>query len=796
MPESKSRFVLMQNFVRCFSRPRPFWFLSDSEIEGLLHSYEKPFQKARQDFEIVPDLDEQIEFDPVELFLQETKIDLKKESNPKSIEGKIIFEKFTEFLKNYCKLTMNVSNFVDFDQKYPDAEYLPEKKCELVKKDILGCKAPTLFFKPIFAHGGALAAPVAIVCSKPPHSEIIFIKGGTGTKRSDVLKHYFQIEITKKNIPLIDGLIFLFSREKKPKGHISFTVTNEIFFTKQTKRREDVKREASRLEDLEQFVADFKSGKHVDLEKMPNFSSLTNKIEETSVKVSDLIKGSEWDEFKFVVPDPITNQPPPEQILRARYAEFLKEYRKITVDFWKIIQEIKAVRPENRVSVSFGEAFGSYWDKFPYQKLIRQIWGKDNPIFQYSGKIMAFEKAIDYVQNFLPDSNVSLETYLNFKFLPPLISFYEQFLDLCGKEDRSTLWNFRYWPNQQFRAFYPDRIAAIKEFYDASTEIKSKTDETWFELIRYRFRRHGDLTYQINQGCGPRPLKKNKIYFDFETINPAIRIIDNSLPFAQIVTQCSVIKQRGDSQDPECVNLIIDPQKMTLGFFRQIVDALYEPDVHNHDYVVYNASFEITRLNEIKQYLDDAEYGKKIDAIVDNIYDLADWFNVNSKDWHIWIAELFGFHSIKNVLAITPKRFLDETKTKSYKSLNVQHGYKAQTLTHLRALGAVSDREWAGLSKDLQEYCENDVRAMIAVERFGSDLVASFDETGIPIGMRIFRILAAGGSSEEFQALLDELRALPADAFASLAADMEKELRQMKKTLGASAERVKDFTVT
>jgi hypothetical protein len=36
-------------------------------------------------------------------------------------------------------------------------------------------------------------------------------------------------------------------------------------------------------------------------------------------------------------------------------------------------------------------------------------------------------------------------------------------------------------------------------------------------------------------------LKNKKVFFDFESINPAMRVIDMSLPFSQIVTQnCSI----------------------------------------------------------------------------------------------------------------------------------------------------------------------------------------------------------------------------------------------------------------
>ncbi|MDE6429466.1 MAG: DUF2779 domain-containing protein, partial [Malacoplasma sp.] len=74
-----------------------------------------------------------------------------------------------------------------------------------------------------------------------------------------------------------------------------------------------------------------------------------------------------------------------------------------------------------------------------------------------------------------------------------------------------------------------------------------------------------------------KQLHPNKVYFDFETINSPIRVIDNSLPFMQIVTQCSIIKatKKDKPENLKCENLIIDPKEINTKWFENIIDKLY-----------------------------------------------------------------------------------------------------------------------------------------------------------------------------------------------------------------------------
>jgi hypothetical protein len=101
-------------------------------------------------------------------------------------------------------------------------------------------------------------------------------------------------------------------------------------------------------------------------------------------------------------------------------------------------------------------------------------------------------------------------------------------------------------------------------------------------------------------------LSSKKVYFDFESINLATRVIDDTLPFMQTVNQVSVIVDKGNGVDKNtpCNNIIFDPKTMTKDNYKLIIDALLpEKDLSlcaTYSYVVYNQAFEKTRLEEMK----------------------------------------------------------------------------------------------------------------------------------------------------------------------------------------------------
>lgn len=249
-------------------------------------------------------------------------------------------------------------------------------------------------------------------------------------------------------------------------------------------------------------------------------------------------------------------------------------------------------------------------------------------------------------------------------------------------------------------------------------------------------------TYLINENLTNKilnTLNSKKVYFDFETINTPIRVVDNTLPFMQIVTQCSIIKFDKENQeldDAICNNLIIDPLKINIEWFKEIVDEIYwdknndeiTNPINDVSYIVYNKSFEVSRLKEMAKMINQKEYYAKVDSIIKNIFDLADMFKVKSTDpnYLIFFKELGGFYSIKKVLPLIDKYNKDiytKTKCLNYSDLEISNGQICQTETVKRFFKIIDDEKWKHVEKQMQIYCENDVRAMIAVEFFIYDLI-------------------------------------------------------------------------
>ncbi|KEZ22301.1 DUF2779 domain-containing protein [Ureaplasma diversum] len=226
-------------------------------------------------------------------------------------------------------------------------------------------------------------------------------------------------------------------------------------------------------------------------------------------------------------------------------------------------------------------------------------------------------------------------------------------------------------------------------------------------------------------------LKPKRVYFDFESINSAIRSIDNSLPFTQVVTQNSVIVD--DNSKPlselKCNNMIIDPKLVDIQWFKDVIDSIYQED--DSSYVVYNKSFEATRLKEMAGFINEVQYTNKVSKIVKDMFDIADFFTVKKHpNYLIVIPDLKGFYSIKKVLPLIARdypTFFTLAGCKDYKKLTVGNGAVCMNETTKRFFNNFSDHEWEVFKEAAKEYCENDVRAMIAVELYVRKLIEDYE---------------------------------------------------------------------
>lgn len=266
-----------------------------------------------------------------------------------------------------------------------------------------------------------------------------------------------------------------------------------------------------------------------------------------------------------------------------------------------------------------------------------------------------------------------------------------------------------------------DIFANFDYFYPKIKETKIIRN---FKSLENEAKKYGNFKYFIPQATieSLKNLKSKKVYFDFETINLCLAPFDQCQAYRQIVTQVSIITVNNQQEISNCLcrNYINDPKKINQKWFKEIVDALLLgiDNPNEYSFIVYNKSFEESRLKEMIGYINDPIYTKKINSIIANIFDLADYFNLREKTaCAIW--ENKGFYSIKYVLNFILKnwpKYYQTLKIKNYKTLDIQNGKQAQDKTILRFFGLIDDQEWIKIEQQLKKYCENDVRAMIVLE--------------------------------------------------------------------------------
>lgn len=200
--------------------------------------------------------------------------------------------------------------------------------------------------------------------------------------------------------------------------------------------------------------------------------------------------------------------------------------------------------------------------------------------------------------------------------------------------------------------------------------------------------------------------------------------IPHTKPYQQIVFQVSVIKTIND-KIVKTKNIVLDPQNISTKDLLKIIDVIYDPDANN--YVVFNKTYEHSRLNEILKLIAKtslhSEYQKKVNDITQNkSIDLYDLFRTNvgkNKMPPIFLHELKGFSSIKKIENyINTHNYNLEVMIEPYKSLEIQNGLMAMNKAIQRYLGSIGNNEWYDTVQYLEQYCENDVKAMIMVYFF------------------------------------------------------------------------------
>ena len=189
------------------------------------------------------------------------------------------------------------------------------------------------------------------------------------------------------------------------------------------------------------------------------------------------------------------------------------------------------------------------------------------------------------------------------------------------------------------------------------------------------------------------------LYFmDFETFQPAVPLFDNSKPYQQIPFQYSVFLKTNKNSEAEHFEFLADPGEDPRIIF---IERLLGITNKNGDIIVYNKTFEITRLREIAR--DFPEYGDEVEKLISRIKDLMIPFQKK----YYYSPEMMGSYSIKAVLpALVPEL--------SYDKLEINEGGLAsiayeslQTETDLMRI--------AEIKQQLLEYCKLDTLGMVKI---------------------------------------------------------------------------------
>ena len=187
-------------------------------------------------------------------------------------------------------------------------------------------------------------------------------------------------------------------------------------------------------------------------------------------------------------------------------------------------------------------------------------------------------------------------------------------------------------------------------------------------------------------------------YLDFETFNPAVPLFDNSRPYQQICFQYSLHIQNEKDGDIEHLEFLADANGDPRKTF---IDRLINDINSDGDIIVYNRTFEITRLKELAR--DFPEYEEKIASVIERIKDLMIPFQ---QRWY-YTPEMEGSYSIKKVLPAVVDNL-------SYAGLNIKEGGSASVA--FQSLYSETDMiKTNEIRKDLLEYCKMDTLAMVKI---------------------------------------------------------------------------------
>ena len=187
-------------------------------------------------------------------------------------------------------------------------------------------------------------------------------------------------------------------------------------------------------------------------------------------------------------------------------------------------------------------------------------------------------------------------------------------------------------------------------------------------------------------------------HLDFETFGTAVPIFDQSRPYQQLVFQYSmhIEYENGVIAHKEYLAEINgdDPRE-------KFIDCLLNDCEKEGDILVYNISFERTKLKELQQFAPD--HADEIQKLIDRLKDLMLPFQ---KGWY-YTPAMKGSYSIKKVLpALVPEM--------SYNELTINDGGTASN-TFAQLIMGHNEDQIVEKRRALLEYCKMDTLAMVKI---------------------------------------------------------------------------------
>lgn len=676
----KPEYIRKYDYIRYFYRPKDEWFYPTKELENYIHDLMIENITKNQlsnmndsDFE---DNDEPKDgFNENEIdaysFVEELKdehIDLDN-SDPKVFEGNIIDQKSKTYIKQYFSDYFKRNNINEFDVIDFSAFKLNNNQQFTKTLQYLETHKYAIIFQPTFiAKNKAIAKPDALI-NVDGKLFLVETKGTTNPKLNHLIDIYYQKQIIEealkdKDYYLDNYYLCIVKYELLATKQISFVLTKNCSINKTGfLPNEDQKKE---LENL--TLTDT-----THLKLLIRLGESNKSPEDTTIK--SLL--DHHPSFKG----------------KKGYEEIYIEFLENSDKFWNIIDELYNYQIDNSTPSLIPSKI--------YKSKI-----KDNDYWS----------ALKDYYYFLCDKN-GVNKYPSLQFSGNLIPYIDQ-IWMFNDNDINDL------SDDEFIR----RLLLDKSLFDNKHKMRKALNKYLNTICKdNKILTYGICSDALNHF---KSLRSKKVYFDFESLNIATRVVDNYPPFMQVVNQVSIIFDHGDKNLQTMPYLVIDPiNGINKNDFKKIIDAILPSEdldvCRKYSYIVFNRNFERTRLKEMANYINETEYRKKVEVINNNIYDLADFFNIvaKGKNFQVVFKELKGFYSIKKILPLVEKYdnySFKATGCKNYKTelTQITNGTEAQNASTKRFFGLLNDQDWKTTVENLGKYCDNDVRAMVAVEYF------------------------------------------------------------------------------